>query len=90
MALLHEAEGLDSLKPYVIRHDQRWGEEERLVWAAAEPSHEAAKKFVGYQEWQNEVVSVQQCFPLEQLTGADPKTRWNEAVTPTQEPVVGM
>lgn len=85
LALLQEAEGLDSLKPYVIRHEHRWGEEERLVWAAAEPSHEAAKKSVGYQEWQNEVVTVQQCFPLEQLTGADPKARWNDAVSGSPE-----
>jgi hypothetical protein len=90
LALLQQAEKLDSLKPYVIRHEQQWGDEERLVWAAAVPSHEAAKKSVGFQEWQNERVLVQQCFPLEQLTGADPKTQWNEAVTRTQEPVAGM
>jgi hypothetical protein len=76
LALLQQAERLDSLKPYVIRHEQQWGEEKRLVWAAAEPSHEAAKKSVGSEEWQNERVLVYPCFPLAELTGADPKTRW--------------
>lgn len=94
LALLQQAEKLDALKPYVIRHEYQWGEEERLVWAAAEPSHEAAKKSVGFQEWQNERVLVQQCFPLEELTGADTKTRWGAAAETKQasgsEPSVGL
>ena len=94
LALLQQAEKLDSLKPYVIRHEQQWGEEERLVWAAAEPTHEAAKKSVGFQELQNERVLVQQCFQLEELTGADPKTRWGAAAETKQvsnsEPSVGL
>lgn len=79
LELLKQAQTLDSLKPYVVRHETPWEDNEQLVWAATRPSLEEAQKRVGYQEWQNEKVFVQETFPLEQLTGADLNTRWNKA-----------
>lgn len=84
LELLKQAHTLDRLNPYVVRHETRWAEDELLVWAATCPSEEEAKKRVGYQEWQDEKVYVQETFPLEQLTGADLSTRWDKAEAKAQ------
>lgn len=84
LELLKQAQSMDSLKPFVVRHETRWGEDEQLVWATTQPTLEDAKKRVGYQEWQNERVFVQETFPLEQLTGADLGTRWDKTEVKTR------